>query len=169
MTDQPRQLGIARSYEELHSLLRERVAELDVSRLTLDDAAGLTEGHSSKLLSPRPIKILGKVSLGSVLGALGCALVVIEDVEALARISPKLVKRQVRRRTMLAYKWGRGLGTTRRQVSERFVRKIARDGGNARARNLTPAQRSRIARQAATVRWDGARPDDGAAHFYENA
>jgi hypothetical protein len=40
-----------------------------------------------------------------------------------------------------------------RLVSLRFLRKIAPQGGKARAEILTPEQRSRIAQQAAQSRW----------------
>lgn len=90
----PRQLAVVRSYAELHAAIRARVEELDVSRLCLDDAAGFTGGYASKLLAPRPTKLMGKMSLGIMLGALGLALVVVEDPVALARIKPKLQKRR---------------------------------------------------------------------------
>jgi hypothetical protein len=47
--------------------------------------------------------------------------------------------------------WGRP--GTQTLVSLRFVRRIARQGGEARAQKLTPAQRTRSARKAAKARW----------------
>jgi hypothetical protein len=85
-----RQLGVATSYDELHAILRRRADELEVSRLTLDFAGGLTSAHSSKLLSNPPLRRLGPTSLALMLGALGVALVVVEDKEALARIGASL-------------------------------------------------------------------------------
>jgi len=61
---EPRRLATVRDYAELHLALRARAEELALSRTTLDEIAGLTPGHSSKLLAPRPIKFLGRVSLG---------------------------------------------------------------------------------------------------------
>jgi hypothetical protein len=49
----------------------------------------LQSGYSAKLLSPTPIKNLGPMSLGAVLGVLGLAIVVIEDQGA-----PQLPKRR---------------------------------------------------------------------------
>src|SRR5262249_27476193 len=37
--------------------------------------------------------------------------------------------------------------------SRRWIRKIGREGGLARARALTPQQRSKAARRAAVIRW----------------
>jgi hypothetical protein len=153
--EQIRQLGVARSYDELHQILRARKDELNVSCITLDEAAGFTPGHASKLLAPRPLKRLGPLTLGLMLQALGLQLIVVEDAEALKRIRPKLVPREVKV-PMLAYSWGHQLGTSRRVVSKRFIRRLARKGGKARAQRLTPVQRSRIAKDAARARWKSA-------------
>ena len=146
----PRELGMVRSYDDLVQVLRDRADELNVSRLTIDDAAGLSLGHASRLLSPRPRqKILGQVSLGLVLGALGVKLMAVEDREALARIAPKLVKREVFV-PIQAVKVGRG---KRRLVSKKFLRRIARMGGVARMEKLTAKQRSQHGRAAVRARW----------------
>jgi hypothetical protein len=97
-----RQIGIARDYADLHRLLRARAEQLDVSRLVLDEIAGLQSGYSSTLLAPRPRKRLGHMSLGAMLGALGLALVVVEDAAQLARIRSRLVPRRGRRRDSAA-------------------------------------------------------------------
>lgn len=89
-----RELGTARSYDELQDILRARIDDLDVSRHTVDHIAGLPMGHTGRLLGPRQTKRIGHISLGALLGALGLALVVVEDLEALDRVRSRLVKRQ---------------------------------------------------------------------------
>jgi hypothetical protein len=149
VTDGPRQLGVCHDYDGLHRILRDRADELNVSRTTLDEAAGLTPGHASKLLAPRPLKKLGVVSLGLMLQAMGLKLVVVEDVEALERISAKLIPREVPA-NVLSLSWGRAKHLL---VSKRWVKKNGRKGGKQRAKNLWPRQRSAIARKAAKARW----------------
>jgi hypothetical protein len=73
-------------YNEFIAAVRERVDEIDISRLELDYQAGLTPGHSGKLLGRSLTKGFGKLSLGPVLGAIGCKLLLVEDTEQTARI-----------------------------------------------------------------------------------
>jgi hypothetical protein len=54
-----------------------RRRELNLSNLALDDASGLQTGYSSKIFCG--MKRLGDVSLPSMLGALGCRLVLVSD------------------------------------------------------------------------------------------
>jgi hypothetical protein len=83
-------LGEVRDYSDLHRVCRARAETLNVSRLTIDDAAGLTSGHSGKLLAPEPMKRMGPLSMKLVLGALRMKLIAVEDQEAPTH---KLVKR----------------------------------------------------------------------------
>jgi hypothetical protein len=46
-----RRLGVVHDYDGLCDILRKRADALNVSRQTIDEVAGLTSGHSSKLLS----------------------------------------------------------------------------------------------------------------------
>jgi hypothetical protein len=152
VTDSPRQLGVCHDYDGLHRILRDRADELNVSRTTLDEAAGFTPGHASKLLSPRPLKNLGPVSLGLMLQVMGLKLVVVEDAEALERIRAKLIPREIPA-NVLSLPWAVRHGAKHFLVSKRWVRKIGRKGGEQRAKNLSPRQRSAIARKAAKARW----------------
>jgi hypothetical protein len=74
-----RTLALVRDYGDLHEALRLRAEVLDVSRLTIDEAAGLPSGYTGKLLCPHPAKGLGRLSLGPLLGALGVMLILVED------------------------------------------------------------------------------------------
>src|SRR5262249_54970680 len=65
---------------------RERVRELEITLLSVDAVAGVADGFTSHALQRVPLKsLLGPVSLGSVLGALGLKLAVVEDPERLAK------------------------------------------------------------------------------------
>jgi hypothetical protein len=149
VTDSPRQLGVCHDYDGLHRILRDRADELNVSRTTLDEAAGFTSGHASKLLAPRPLKKLGATTLGLMLQVMGLKLVVVEDPEQLQRISAKLIAREVPA-NVLSLSWGRAKHLL---VSKRWVKKNGRKGGEQRAKNLSPRRRRAIARNAAKARW----------------
>jgi hypothetical protein len=87
-----RRLAVVSDYSELVAALRARAEALDVSNLTLDEVTGLPSGYSGKVLGRS--QILGRLSLGLLLDALGLRLVVIEDPEVFARIAPRLERRR---------------------------------------------------------------------------
>jgi len=84
------------------------------------------------------------------LPALGAKLVLVEDAEALERLKRHFPTRQnkVSVRSVPCGRQGK-----QSVVSLRFVKRIARAGGETRARALTPMQRSASARKAAKARW----------------
>jgi hypothetical protein len=145
-----KQLAICHDYNELLAAIRHRRDELRISHFTLDHVSGIPSGYASKLLASPPMKRLGALSLGPVLGALGLRLLVVDDPAALARVSARLVKKQRKHadRSML---------TDQPCQRQRFLpfldRAFAR---TARARGLslqTPQRRQEIARKAAKARW----------------
>ena len=85
---------LVRDYNGLIAGFRARADFLNVSRLSIDDASGLSRGLSSKLLSMPPMRCLGPISLGAILGTLGLAIVLVEDPIATARFSEKMPKRR---------------------------------------------------------------------------
>jgi hypothetical protein len=82
-------LATARSYGELIAALRARADELEVSRETIDEVAGLPARYSTKLLGPGALKNLGPMSMGAMLGVLGLKLLVAIDPEARRLNLPK--------------------------------------------------------------------------------
>jgi hypothetical protein len=67
-----RQLGEpVHSYDDLHHILRQRWDDLNVPAEVLDELAGLPSRYIVKLLGPRKTRMLGPVSFGALLGALG--------------------------------------------------------------------------------------------------
>jgi hypothetical protein len=141
-----KQLAICRSYQELITALRARVVELGTTGESVDDVAGLPQRYTAKLLAPIPIKTLGKISLGPLLGALGLALVVVEDREALARIRDRLTP------TKGSHAF---LPTTQRRKHRPFTGD-SEWGRIMRARRTvlsSPKTRQRQARHAILTRW----------------
>jgi hypothetical protein len=84
MSDQP--LAVVYDYGQLLDALRARVAELSTPMEVVDDVAGLPQRYTSKLLAPCPVKGIGAISMGPLLGALGLRLIVEIDREAFDRI-----------------------------------------------------------------------------------
>ncbi|MHC4043562.1 hypothetical protein [Bradyrhizobium sp. 23AC] len=81
-------------YDGLIQALRDRRDQLDVGHEVLCEIGGLQSGYVSKLLAPRPMKNLGPVSFGALLGALGVAVIIVEDPAAVARVRDRWVKRK---------------------------------------------------------------------------
>src|SRR5262249_34209608 len=95
MIDAGAVLAEVTSPAELHAALRDRAERLGVTREVLDEVAGLASGYSAKILSPRPERALGPVSMPAVFGALGVRLVLLADpaTEPLLRRLPKRQRR----------------------------------------------------------------------------
>src|SRR3954453_22826872 len=81
-------------YAGLIQAFRDRRDELDVGHEVLCEIGGLQSGYVSKLLAPQPMKNLGPVSFGALLGGLGLAVIVVEDPAAVARVRGRWVKRK---------------------------------------------------------------------------
>ncbi len=91
-------LATVRSYDDLHAALRARADALKVTRLGMDEVAGLPMGYCGTLLAPDKVKIVGKHSMGAILGVLGLMLLVIEDPEAMRRFTARLPRRRMNTR-----------------------------------------------------------------------
>lgn len=142
-----RHLGEATDYQELVDLLRAWVHELGTTFEAIDDRAGLTTRHVSKLLAPVPLKGIGRASLGPLLGALGLKLIVAVDEAAFALNERLLDRRKV------PHAHG-GMLTVRAQNRVfNHNTKWARAMTFQRLMCVPPKRRSEIARQAARARW----------------
>jgi hypothetical protein len=150
-----RKLAVVRSYYDLVDAFRRRVTELDTDYEEVDRVAGYTDTYTSKLLAPRPSRNFGEVSLGSMLGALGLELHVIENPDATEKAKARLKKR-VFKNTVHAS----GKHYVSFRLSLRSLQRNARKGGRARAQKLTAARRREIASNAAKKRWHRPKIED---------
>lgn len=140
-------LATIRTYSELHAALRARAEQLQGTRLSMDEIAGLPPGYCGKLLAPSQVRMISRHSLGALLGVLGVMLVMVEDPEAMARFAARLEKRKTHA--------NHGMLTTKRSG---FAGSVGDSEWGKNARNMwliksKPRQRKRIARHAAKVRW----------------
>jgi hypothetical protein len=153
MSEDARVIGTFNDYHGLLEALRLRAHERKVA-LSGDDAAvvaGLPHKYLAKLIGSNPVRRIGMTSLGAVLGVLAVKCILVEDPDA-----DKWLQKQ-------AARFGKGLkqrnenlvrdDATHRTFTHRFMRKIGKKGGRARALKLTSKQRKASARKAALVRW----------------
>ena len=82
---------VCSDYADVISRLRGRTVEIQISRDGIDHLGGLSDRHASKLLCPRPTKILGPISQGPVLEVLGVKLMIVEDTAATERTMARRV------------------------------------------------------------------------------
>jgi hypothetical protein len=148
-------LGEIHSYSDLHRILRDRRALLEVSLDGLDVIVGLTRGHSSKLFAPSPLRRLGMSTLGPVLEALGVKLIAAVDEDAEAKHAARIAEHKSR---------SRGKQRMQPTISPEVIRaarelmhkervKDGRRGGKVRAAKLSMEDRSRSASVANRARW----------------
>lgn len=138
-------LGEVVDYDALTALMRVRAAELQITYEALDEIAGTTKGHASKILSPMPSKRLGATSMTLFLPALAMKLIAVVDDEALRNIN----RRGLRRHAGAAMH----AGTVHWKITRRELRRRQKLGG-LNSRKFIPKSRSRaLAKKAAKKRW----------------
>lgn len=153
MTEPAPFLAVFGNATQLHQIMRDRADELQLSRKEIDRLAGLPENYSSKLLGPQPKRRISLQTLWFLAPALGLSLAVVVDEGALKIVNERGQKRRLKP-AILAVPTGCGKV---RLVSKRFLRKIAPEGGRARAKNMTPKQRAAHGRRMVRARWKRAK------------
>jgi hypothetical protein len=136
------------SMADIREALRARFDTLELARITIDAAAGLADGHASKLLAEPPIRRFSDVTLWPVLQVAGLRLALVEDPETAARAA-KLKKRVQHKVRYQAAGTARMIAASRPTV----LRELGAKGGKARMEKLTSAGRRRLAKLAARARW----------------
>jgi hypothetical protein len=140
----PRRLAVVRSYYELVDAFRNRVLELGTDYEEVDRVAGYCDTYTSKLLAPRPSRNFGEVSLGSMLGALGLELHVVENPVATEKARARL-----KQRDFAAYE----PAPTVLRFPRRHFKRIGKLGAAGYLAKVSPEKRSEYARNAVLKRW----------------
>ena len=133
------ELGVVKTYADLHAIVRQRVADLNVSHASVDHVAGLNDGYFGKLMAR--MKHLGPQTLG-------IKLVAVVDVEAQEAYTKRMPTRETAGNKMPAIE--------SRKNKRRYANRDSRWGQRLRAVQLlgmSPTQRQRSARHAAKMRW----------------
>jgi hypothetical protein len=158
-----------RSMAELLVVIRARRDELNISHETIDNIAGLQAGYTSKMLAEKPIRGVGYMSLGAVLGSLGIGLAVVEDTEQCARVETRWQKRKRPQKLLpaLASRFSiENEAPTKIEVTPELQAQLDRKeymkmigkrgghkGGKRRLKTMTARARQRAATHAARIRW----------------
>lgn len=147
-------LGEVRSYDDLHAVLRQRAADLELSRDGIDHVVGLQAGYAAKILGPKQIRKIGAVTMRDFLEGLGVKLIAVVDDEAVARHASQVA----RHRAMKVFQPAPPVPAEK--VEQMIAEGIhaarveaARRGAQARAERLSPEERSTQASEAASARW----------------
>jgi hypothetical protein len=83
-----------RDQHQLVEAIRAAKRERGLSCEQLDELAGLSSGYSAKVLGPSRVKGVGVMSLWCLLGALGKAITVTDDPEAIAKLEDRWIPRR---------------------------------------------------------------------------
>lgn len=89
-------LAVVTDEVALVEALRKRADQLNVSRTELDRVSGMAPGYCAKLLCLPPMRYFGPQSFWNVAGAMGLAVLLVEDPVATARFSAKMQPRNRR-------------------------------------------------------------------------
>jgi len=130
---------VVTDFEALHEMLRDRVEDLNISRISLDAAGGFTPGYSAKLLCNPPMRMLSRESLGRMLAATGMVLIGVVDDERFAAIKSTLEPRKRRDKPANA-------GSV--QPTWLFKKNKAREMGKRRFSLMSDMERARHQRKA---------------------
>ncbi len=153
---EPARHGIVRDHVQLHELMRALADKRNIARRTLDDLAGLTIGYSERVLAQVPQKRIGMDSLFPLLWALGARLVIEDDPENLARIADHLNGRRSEKVSApvlsTRVKTASVLRKMAREEAVKIRRQQMRRALETVKAQITPEQRSAIARHAAITR-----------------
>jgi hypothetical protein len=135
-------------YEGLRKALNACRELRDISFEQMDQITGAPAGYFSKLLGPRAIRRIGLQSLGWAFGGLGIKAVFVTDPEALAKVQSRYAARDVPHLASVV----RG-GYTEFRLSRRHMSIIQAKGRKNRWDKMTPAQRTKWAKQMNKSRW----------------
>jgi len=153
LTDTTGRFEIYRVFTDAEGLLeaiRDRVDELEFSRMQVDAAGGLTSGHASKLLCEPPIKHLGDTSVRKLLVGTGLAVALVVDDARFSEVRLEMGKR--RRPPMGKFARMRANAGMVDPVWQ-FNCNNAREMGLKRMAGVSPVKRKKLAKRAAKARW----------------
>lgn len=139
-----RRLAEVRDLPEAQRFFRARAEELGIPRDELDEIAGLPRGYSGKVLADPPLRNLGSISFWSMLGALGLAIVFVEDKPRLVKVENYRKRAKQHRRFATHWRNAKALAL----VLEHAVR-----GGKLRFAKMTKQELRLHQRNAAKARW----------------
>lgn len=138
--------GMFRDYDGLVEQLRMWFEERRISHVKLDELAGLAQGHAGKILGEAQIKKFSTFSLFAVSQTLGLRFRLEEDPELVAQMRQHWEQCEVaQKRTLRKAQLGKA---TKARVFPVIAREMQKRSNNMRNHQLSPEQRTDIARKA---------------------
>jgi hypothetical protein len=148
----PAEITFRTGYAGMIAAMRARAQERRMAITSTDVAqtAGLAGHYIAKLLSPskNPVRRVGMISLGPLLGVLQAKLLLVPDPEAEKLYGARIPQRQ----ESCVHNGVRG-DTTEIRFSHKKFRQIQAKGRRSRWDNMSPKQRSAVARELNRIRW----------------
>jgi hypothetical protein len=141
--------GDIRDYKDLLAAFRKRAEQIGAPREEYDRVIGWADGLGSKLLSDRPLKFLGRKTLGPLLLVMGIKLQLVLDPPAVEKYTRRLAPREGAGNSVLAIEKRR----TKRRYASRANSEWGRKMRAAQLLRQSAPARKRIARAAARARW----------------
>lgn len=145
----------------LIAVLRARGHALGISYRNINVLAELSEGHVEKIFAPVPCKGVGLGVIWGLAEAVGLKIALVEDPDAMARIAEFVGTRsenQVRKPSIRSAARTKKKARLERLFNDpKYFNKLAKKGGRARAKSLTPEERSKSAIHANRMRWRAVR------------
>ena len=133
-------LATVRDYDQLQQAMRARADNLNINRDTIDELAYLPRGYAGKVLCKNPCRRIGANLIGDFLRTLGLKLLVVEDVEGLARTISNSTQRDES-----VNKWTVHIRSQKGKFSSRRARRI-------RKKTLAAMSPSKLRRMMVKVR-----------------
>ncbi len=131
------------SLDGLREALVDRIEDLNISRGTVDEAAGLAPGYAGKLLCDPPMKQLANGTIPKMLAATGMVLVAVIDDERFAEVKAGLMARKHNVRRV-----GRLI-----RIKGHFTKENAGKYSEMRWADVSPEMRRKTARKARKAGW----------------
>jgi hypothetical protein len=148
----PAEITFRTGYAGMIEAMRNRAAARRIAITSADVAAtaGLASHYIAKLLTPskNPVRRVGMISLGPLLGILQAKLLLVPDPEAEKLYGARIPQRQ----ESCVHNGVRGV-TTEIRFSHKKFRQIQAKGRRSRWDNMSPKQRSAWARKLNRFRW----------------
>lgn len=156
MSDAP-PLAVIATYQDLIMACQIRAAQRHIALSgEANQVAGFPDQYIAKLIGAKPVRRIGMMSLGPLLGVLGVKLTMIEDVDAIKRYGDRIKRRDERLVRSAVFHV--------QKTTRRFYQKIGKVGGQHRVDNLSRGEIIESVKNAARVRWSKMTPKQRSEH-----
>jgi len=147
-------IAVIRNYEELVDALRTRKNGLQLSNATVDRLAGLTDGHTDKILGPTATKGFSRMTVDLLLQVFAVKLVMVEDVEAAQVMAERWEQRNSSQFRAIPNRLSKALLERAKPLVFKDIQRSAGLKSRAgRMSKLSPKRRKQIAKKAIRTRW----------------